>query len=185
MSPPALPWSSTNYPCDGPSSLSELELLSPGDVEEAQADPGLWRCNYYLGERLLLALHRQLGEERFLEAWRALYARLARDPSYPSQQEFTETDIRVEWIRAGGMQMQPDLEHIWDQWYRGRGRHTVVDGVPDPAPARSDPCRQSTGGLTRHTSPLSVDGQPVNEFSTSDVEGWVLPDAQVFLLDLR
>ena len=165
------PLESTNYPCDGPSSLSELELLSPDDVEEAQADPGLWRCNYYLGERLLLALYRQLGEERFLQAWRALYASLARDPSYPSQRDFTETDIRVEWLRAGGMQMQPDLEHIWDQWYRGR-TSTVVDGVPDPTPV--DPTLPAVNGrVDQAYVALSVDGQPVNEFSTSDVESWV------------
>ncbi len=165
------PLEATNYPCDGASSLSELELRSPDDVEEAQADPGLWRCNYYLGERLLLALYRQLGEERFLQAWRALYARLARDPSYPSQQEFAETDIRVEWLRAGGMQMQPDLEHIWDQWYRGR-TSTVVEGVPDSAPV--DPTLPSVNGrIDQAYVALSVDGQPVNEFSTSDVEGWV------------
>ena len=165
------PLEATNYPCDGPSSLSELELLSPNDVEEAQADPGLWRCNYYLGERLLLALYRQLGEERFLQAWRALYAGLAGDPSYPSQHDFTETDIRVEWLRAGGMQMQPDLEHIWDQWYRGR-TPTVVDGVPDPSPV--DPTLPAVNGrVDQAYVALSVDGQPVNEFSTSDVEGWV------------
>ena len=165
------PLEATNYPCDGASSLSELEQRSPDNPQEAQADPGLWRCNYYLGERLLLALYRQLGEERFLQAWRALYDRLARDPSYPSQQEFTETDIRVEWLRAGGMQMQPDLEHIWDQWYRGR-TSTVVEGVPDPAPV--DPTLPTVNGrFDQAYVALSVDGQPVDVFSASDVEGWV------------
>ncbi len=165
------PLESTNYPCDGASSLSELEIRSPDDVEEAQADPGLWRCNYYLGERLLLALYHQLGEERFLQAWRALYASLARDPSYPSQHDFTETDIRVEWLRAGGMQMQPDLEHIWDQWYRGR-TSTAVEGVPDSAPV--DPTLPTVNGrVDQAYVALSVDSQPVNGFSASDVEGWV------------
>lgn len=165
------PLESTNYPCDGASSLSELELRSPDNPREAQSDPGLWRCNYYLGERLLLALHHQLGEERFLQAWRALYARLARDPSYPSQQEFTETDIRVEWLRAGGMMMQPDLEHIWDQWYRGRAT-TAVEGVPDPAPV--DPTLSTVNGrVDQAYVALSVDGQPVDRISASDVEGWL------------
>ena len=165
------PLEATNYPCAGASSISELELRSPDDPQEAQADAGLWRCNYYLGERLLLALYRQLGEERFLRAWRALYARLAADPSYPSQQELTESDIRVEWLRAGGMEMQPDLERIWDQWYRGRAS-TVVEGVSDPAPV--DPTLPTVNGrVDQAYVALSVDGQPVNGFSASDVEGWV------------
>ena len=165
------PLEATNYPCAGASSISELELRSPDDPQEAQADADLWRCHYYLGERLLLALYRQLGEERFLRAWRALYARLAGDPSYPSQQELTENDIRVEWLRAGGMEMQPDLERIWDQWYRGRAS-TVVEGVSDPAPV--DPTLPTVNGrVDQAYVALSVDGQPVNGFSASDVEGWV------------
>ena len=165
------PLESTNYPCDGASSISELELRLPDNPQEAQADPGLWRCNYYLGERLLLALYRQLGEERFLQAWRSLYARLEQDPSYPSQHQFTETDIRVEWLRAGGMQMQPELEHIWDQWYRGR-TSTAVEGVPDSAPV--DPTLPTVNGrVDQAYVALSVEGQPVDGFSASDVEGWV------------
>ena len=164
------PLESTNYPCDGASSLSELERRMPDDPNEAQADPGLWRCNYYLGERLLLALHHQLGEERFLQAWRALYARLARDPSYPSQQDFTETDIRVEWLRAGGMQMQPDLEHIWDQWYRGRADR-AISSAPDLSPV--DPNLPAINGrIDQAYIALSPDGPLVTRFAASDVEGW-------------
>ncbi len=165
------PLESTNYPCNGATSLSELELRSPDNPEEAQADPGLWRCNYYLGERLLLSLYHQLGEERFLQAWRALYARLAGDPSYPSQRDFTEIDIRVEWLRAGGMQMQPELEHVWDQWYRGQAS-TVIEGVPDPAPV--DPTLPTVNGrIDQAYVALSVEGEPVERFSASDMEDWL------------
>ena len=65
------PIETTNQPCAEASSLSDLEVRSPQDVGEAQAQPALWLCNYYLGERLLLSLYRQLGEEQFL-------ARMAR-----------------------------------------------------------------------------------------------------------
>ena len=164
------PLESTNYPCDGAASLSELELRSPDDLHEAQADPGLWRCNYYLGERLLLALYHQLGEERFLQAWRALYARLARDPTYPSQQEFMELDIRVEWLRAGGMQMQPDLEHIWDRWYQGQGSRAILI-APDLSPV--DPSLPGINGrIDQAYVALTPDGRPVTSFSASEVEGW-------------
>jgi len=160
----------TNYPCGNAANLKELELRSPDDSREAQNDADLYRCNYFLGERLLMALYLQLGEERFLQAWRALYARLARDPSYPSQQEFTETDIRVEWLRAGGMQMQPDLEHIWDQWYRGRADRAIVS-APDLSPV--DPSLPSINGrIDQAYIALSPDGPPVTSFAASDVEGW-------------
>ncbi len=162
---------STNFPCDGASTISELELRTPDNAEEAQADPGLWRCNYYLGERLLLALYRKLGEERFLQGWRELYAQIAEDPSYPSQRDFTETDIRVEWIRAGGMLMQPDLEHIWDQWYRGRASR-AAPGVPDPSPV--DPnLPEINGRIDQAHVALTTDGSPVESFSATDVDGWV------------
>ncbi len=161
---------SNNLPCATVSNLAELESLSPEYSEETAEESDLWLCNYYLGERLLVALYRYLGEERFLSGWRELYAQLERDPSYPSQREFTETDIRVEWLRAGGMQMQPDLEHIWDQWYRGRAS-TVVEGVPDPDPV--DPTLPTVNGrINQAYVALSLDGLPVDSFSASDVVGW-------------
>lgn len=166
------PLETTNFPCFGASTLSELDLRLGSAGTEAQTDPNLWQCNYYLGERLLMSLYHQLGEERFLEGWRALYGELALDPSYPSQREFSETDIRVEWLRAGGMQMQPDLEHIWDQWYRGRASR-IIQEPPDPSPV--DPNLPGINGRIDHAYvALATDGQPVARFSASDVDGWAL-----------
>lgn len=166
------PLETTNFPCFGAATLSELDLQLGNAGTEAQVDPNLWRCNYYLGERLLMSLYHQLGEKRFLEGWRALYDELARDPSYPSQREFTETDIRVEWLRAGGMQMQPDLEHIWDQWYRGRASR-IIQEPPDPSPA--DPSLPAINGrIDQAYIALATDGQPVSRFSASEVDGWAL-----------
>lgn len=166
------PLETTNFPCYGAATLSELDLQLGNAGAEAQVDPNLWRCNYYLGERLLMSLYQQLGEERFLEGWRALYDVLARDPSYPSQREFSETDIRVEWLRAGGMQMQPDLEHIWDQWYRGRASRMVQE-PPDPSPV--DPNLPGINGrIDQAYIALTTDGQPVARFSASEVDGWAL-----------
>ena len=166
------PLETTNFPCYGAVTLSELDLQLANAGGAAQVDPNLWRCNYYLGERLLMSLYHQLGEERFLEGWRALYDHLARDPSYPSQWEFSETDIRVEWLRAGGMQMQPDLEHIWDQWHRGRTAREV-QGPPDPSPV--DPSLTGINGrIDQAYIALATDGQPVGRFSASDVDGWAL-----------
>ena len=162
---------STNGPCATVSNLAELESRSPEYSEFTAEETDLWRCNYYLGERLLLALHRYLGEERFLSGWRELYVELERDPSYPSQRELTETDIRVAWLRAGGMSMQPELELIWDQWYRGRASR-VMPGVPDPSPA--DPSLPGINGrIDQAYVALTTDGPPVDSFSASDVDGRV------------
>ena len=123
------PIEATNSPCAVTTSLRDLELLLPADAGDAGAgvDPDLWQCNYSLGERLMLALYNQLGEERFLQGWRELYHTVAQQPSYPSQYDFqNEVELRVAWLRAGGRLMQPELEHIWDQWYRGAASPIIV-----------------------------------------------------------
>ena len=161
----------TNSPCAAAISLNELERLLPADEQDARSDSDLWQCNYALGERLLLALYGKLGDKAFLQAWREIYGILAREPSYPSQQELAEIDIRVAWLRAGGMVMQPELEHIWDQWYRGRASRETA-GVPDPSLV--DPRLPAINGRIDHAYiALSQGGQAVDGFSSSKTPGWV------------
>ena len=76
----------TNSPCSVATSLSELEARLPDDVRDAGmgVGPDLWQCNYALGERLILNLYHQLGEEQFLQGWRELYGVLSESPVYPS-----------------------------------------------------------------------------------------------------
>ena len=169
------PIEATNTPCAVAASLSEVEMRLPADARDASvdadADPDLWQCNYALGERLMLALYRKLGEERFLQGWRELYAALASDPSYPSQRDFAEIDIRVAWLRAGGMEMQPELEHIWDQWYRGRASREIA-GTPDPTPV--DPTLPAVNGkIDQAYIALSQGGSAVNGFPSDKPPGWV------------
>ena len=161
----------TNSPCAAVASLSELERLLPAGEPDALGDVDLWQCNYALGERLMLALHRKLGEEGFLLGWREIYGILARDPSYPSQQELAEIDIRVAWLRAGGMEMQPELEQIWDQWYRGRASREI-DGAPDATPV--DPTLPAVNGrIDQAYIALQQGGSAVHGFSASQTTGWV------------
>ena len=169
-----VPLEVTNSPCAVTTSLRDLELLLPPDAGDAGASvaPDLWQCNYSLGERLLLALYRQLGEERFLQGWRELYRTVAEQPSYPSQFDFqNEIELRVAWLRAGGRLMQPELEHIWDQWYRGVVS-PVVDGAPDPTPPEPNLFAVS-GRIDRAYLSLTQLGGAVDGFSTRDVDGWV------------
>ena len=169
-----IPIEATNSPCAVATSLIELESLLPPDTEDAGAgvDPDLWQCNYSLGERLMLALYNRLGEERFLQSWRELYRTVAQQPSYPSQYDFqNEVELRVAWLRAGGRLMQPDLEHIWDQWYRGSASPTIV-GAPDATPP--DSALPSVSGRIDHAYlALTQLGSATDRFSARDVSGWV------------
>ena len=165
------PIAATNNPCAAVDSLAELEAQLPADTRQARADADLWQCNYALGERLMLSLYRKLGEERFLQGWRELYGALAGEPAYPSQRDFTETDLRVAWLRAGGMEGQPALEHIWDQWYRGTASR-AIDAPPDPTPP--DPNLPTINGrIDRAYIALAQDGPATASFSAGDAQGFV------------
>ncbi len=165
------PIAATNSPCAAAASLSEVERRTPDDRREAQSDADLWRCNYSLGERLLLSLYRELREERFLQGWRALYAELRREPSYPAQRDFSETDLRVAWLRAGGMAGQPALEHIWDQWYRGSADRAIAT-PPDTEPVDAA-LPAINGRIDDAYIALQQLGGPVSSFSANEVAGWV------------
>lgn len=168
------PIESTNSPCAVTTSLFELERLLPADAGNTGAgvDPDLWQCNYSLGERLMLALYNQLGEERFLQGWRELYHTVAQQPSYPSEHDFqNEVELRVAWLRAGGRLMQPELEHIWDQWYRGTASPNVA-AVPDSTPPNPD-LPSVSGRIDRAYLTLTLAGSPTDSFSDRDVSGWV------------
>ena len=172
------PIAATNSPCAGAASISELERRLPDDDDDNGGggandpdDAGLWRCNYALGERLLLALYRELGEERFLQGWRALYAELIQQPGYPSQRKFAADDLRIAWLRAGGMTAQPALEHIWDQWYRGSADRAVA-APPDTTPV--DPYLPAVQGyIDAAYIALNQMGEPVTSFPARDVDDFV------------
>ena len=169
-----IPIEATNSPCAVATSLIELESLLPPDAGDAGAgvDPDLWQCNYSLGERLMLALYNQLGSERFLQGWRELYRTVAQQPSYPSQYDFqNEVELRVAWLRAGGRLMQPELEHIWDQWYRGAAS-PVIEGVPDATPPNPD-LPSVSGRIDRAYLALTQLGSATDSFSAREVSGWV------------
>ena len=168
------PIEATNSPCAVTNSLFELERLLPADAGNAGVgvDPDLWQCNYSLGERLMIALYNQLGAERFLQGWRELYHTVAQQPSYPSEHDFqNEVELRVAWLRAGGRLMQPELEHIWDQWYRGTASPNVA-AAPDATPTNPD-LPSVGGGIDRAYLTLALPGSPTDSFSDRDVSGWV------------
>ena len=165
------PIEATNSPCAAAESLRRVEQWMEYYGPEAQAEADLWQCNYSLGERLMLALYDALGEERFLQGWRDLYGLLAAEPSYPSQRHFTEAELRAAWLRTGGREEQPALEHIWDQWYRGSASRAAA-AAPDPTPP--DPALPTVNGrIDAAYIALSENREPVNGFSAGEVSDWV------------
>ena len=164
------PIEATNSPCSEVGSLSELEMRLPSDSRDTPEDTDLGRCAYSLGERLILALYRKLGEERFLQGWREPYHTLAAQPAYPVDYDFPEVELRVAYLRPGGRLMQPELEHIWDQWYRGTASR-FVDGEPDSTPP--DPALPTVNGRidNAHVS-LTQFGAAVDGFSATEHQGW-------------
>ena len=59
-----------NYPCSHAPNIAALERLSTSSSEGALS---AFRCNYSLGERLFLDLHRSLGEDEFKRGFRSLF----------------------------------------------------------------------------------------------------------------
>ena len=97
---------------------------------------------------------------------------MAQQPSYPSQYDFqNEVELRVAWLRAGGRLMQPELEHIWDQWYRGAAS-PVIEGVPDATPPNPD-LPSVSGRIDRAYLALTQLGSATDSFSAREVSGWV------------
>ena len=59
-----------NYPCSHAPNIATLERLSTSSSDGARS---AFRCNYSLGERLFLDLHRSLEEDEFKQGFRSLY----------------------------------------------------------------------------------------------------------------
>ncbi len=59
-----------NYPCSHAPNIAALERLNTSSSEGALS---AFRCNYSLGERLFLDLHRSLGEDEFKRGFRSLF----------------------------------------------------------------------------------------------------------------
>ena len=115
----------TNPPCGHARSIAELEELgvSRGDAE--------FRCNYSLGERLFVDLHRTLGDGRFRQGFRALYL----------ASEVEDDADRLRGTSVG-------IEHVGEAFRSGRRdgehRHRPLvrrNGAVRPLTSRSRPCR--------------------------------------------
>ena len=151
----------TNTPCGHAGSIAELEGLgvAQGDIE--------FQCNYSLGERLFVDLHRTLGYERFQQGFRALYlASEAEDDA----DNLRGTSVGIEHIGEAFRSDDGAENAVIARWYDGSEPHDL--SRLDTAPV--DPSLSSINGrIDEAYVSMKTDGPAVSAFSAQDVNDWV------------
>ena len=151
----------TTSPCGYAGSITELESLgvSRGDVR--------FRCNYSLGERLFVDMHRTLGEERFRQGFRALYLASEAEDDADNRRG---TSVGIEHVREAFRSDDGAETAVIDRWYDGTGAHDLsrLDTTP------VDPSLSSINGrIDEAYVSMRTDSPAVSTFSSHDVTDWV------------
>ena len=151
----------TNPPCGHADGIAELESLdiSIGDVE--------FRCNYSLGERLFVDLNLTLGDERFLQGFRALY--LASEIEDDAD-DLRGTSVGIDHIGEAFRSDDEAERTVIARWYNETGPYDLsrLDSGP------IDPSLPSINGrIDEAYIGISTDGPPVSDFSAQDITDWV------------
>ena len=151
----------TNPPCGHADGIAELESLdiSLGDVE--------FRCNYSLGERLFVDLNLTLGDERFLQGFRALY--LASEIEDDAD-DLRGTSVGIDHVGEAFRSDDEAERTVIARWYNETGPYDLsrLDSGP------IDPSLPSINGrIDEAYIGISTDGPPVSGFSAQDITDWV------------
>ena len=104
-----------NYPCSHAPTIARLERLA---TSSRQGATSAFRCNYSLGERLFLDLHRSLEVEEFKQGFRSLY----QASKVEDEDETTAgTSLGIAELREafGGAASTP---MVTARWYEGTER---------------------------------------------------------------
>ena len=126
-----------------------------------------FRCNYSLGERLFVDLHRTLGEERFQQGFRALY--LASEVEDDAD-NLRGTSMGVEHIREAFRSDDGAESAVIARWYDGTGPHDLSRLDTGPV----DPSLSSINGrIDEAYVSTTTDAPAVSAFSAQDVNDWV------------
>ena len=138
----------TNPPCAYARTIAELESLgiSRVDVE--------FDCNYSLGERLFVDLRRTLGDERFRQAFRALYLASELEDDADDRRG---TSVGIEHVREAFRSDDGAESAVIARWYDGTAPYDLsrldtgpvdpglpgIDGRIDDAYIHNEPGRTS------------------------------------------
>ena len=151
----------TNPPCAYARTIAELESLgiSRVDVE--------FDCNYSLGERLFVDLRRTLGDERFRQAFRALYLASELEDDADDRRG---TSVGIEHVREAFRSDDGAESAVIARWYDGTAPYDLSrldTGPVDPGLPGID------GRIDDAYIITSQGGPPVSAFSARDVTDWV------------
>ena len=154
----------TNPPCAYARAIAGLERLGVSSEEGADSAYG---CNYSLGERLFVDLHRRLGEEAFRQGLRGLYLISLAKGGDGTQ---GGTGVGIDEVRAafGGDEGGGDstVETVAARWYEG----TEPFDTSAMRAGRSNPLLVTVNGRI-HLAYLAAahEGPPVSAISADDV----------------
>ncbi len=156
-----------NYPCVQFTNLQELESANP------TRGTASFRCNYSLGERLFLDLHRGLGDHAFREGLRLLYLRaVARgdNPAAPgSIGEVAEAFKSVP--HYSGAVVENIVQHVIDRWYDGSKPYDTQRMDSQPVDAELS---RINGEIEEAYITLPGRSSPVDKLSTEAQDAWIM-----------
>ena len=151
----------TNAPCGYARSIAALETLRVfrGDAE--------FRCNYSLGERLFVDLHRALGGDSFRQGFRELYGMSVIEDD---ADDIRGTSVGIDEVRMAFGTGEGTANAVIARWYDGTEPHDLSEFDPSTA----DPRLSSINGQIEEAYIItSMDGPAVSVFSAEDVNDWV------------
>ena len=152
----------TNLPCVHARNIAELEGLGI-----AQGDAA-FRCNYSLGERLFVDLHRTLGYERFRQGFRALY--LASEIEDDADR-MRGMSVGIEHVREAFRSDDGGEAAAIGRWYDGSEPYDLSQldaSIADPSLPKIN------GRIDRAYITIGEGGPEASSFSVQDVRGYVL-----------
>ena len=150
----------TNPPCGYAGSIAELESLGipRGDIE--------FRCNYSLGERLFVDLYLTLGDERFRQAFRALYRASEIEDDADNRRG---TSVGIEHVREAFRSDDEAESVVIARWYNGTEPYDLSRLDPGPV----DPGLTGINGrIDEAYIATGTEGPGVTVFSAQDVADW-------------
>ena len=149
-------------PCAYAGSISELESL---EFERGDAE---FQCNYSLGARLFMDLHRTLGAERFRQGFRELYlaSKAERDAhDYPT------TSLGIGQVKEAFRSDDGAAEVVIARWYDS----TEPYDLSNVDRSQADPSLPSINGRIEEAYlTAGEDGPRVSSFSTQGAGDWLV-----------
>ena len=147
-------------PCRHARSIAELESLAP------EMDGVEFKCNYSLGERLFLDLHRSLGESRFRQSLRKLYVLSQVEDG---ADHYSGAPVDIGHVRQSFGPEGEVVDAVIARWYDGNGPFDL-SGIGDEPVVRSLP--GIDGRVDSAHVSLSPDGPAISSFAAGEITDW-------------